>query len=75
MTIEEMKRRKKEFGFSNKKLSEVSGIPLGTVQKIFSGETAAPRYDTIQALIKALSDTKRDIPSLSSESMYKEEDI
>ena len=55
MTIEEMKRRKKELGYSNKKLAEVSGVPIGTVQKVFSGETASPRYDTIQALTKALT--------------------
>ena len=28
----------------------MSGVPLGTVQKIFGGETKSPRYDTIQAL-------------------------
>ena len=55
MTIEEMKRRKKELGYSNKKLAEVSGVPIGTVQKVFSGETSSPRYDTIQALTKALT--------------------
>ncbi len=55
LTIEEMKKRKKELGYSNKKLAEVSGVPIGTVQKVFSGETASPRYDTVQALTKALS--------------------
>jgi len=54
MTIEEMKERKKELGYSMAKLSEYSGVPLGTLQKIFSGETKAPRYETIQALEKAL---------------------
>lgn len=55
MTVEEMKKRKKELGYSNKQLAEISGVPLGTVQKILSGETASPRYDTICALSKALS--------------------
>ena len=54
MTIEEMKNRKKELGYSNSRLSELSGVPIGTVQKIFSGETSSPRYKTIQALIKVL---------------------
>lgn len=57
MTIEEMKERKKELGYSMAKLSEYSGVPLGTVQKIFSGETKAPRYETIQALEKVLQHT------------------
>ena len=54
MTIEEMKRRKKELGYSNEKLAEVSGVPVGTVMKIFGGVTKSPRYQTIQALEKAL---------------------
>ena len=36
MTIEEMQRRKKEFGYSNEKLAELSGVPLGTVQKVMT---------------------------------------
>ena len=50
MTIDEMKTRKKELGFTNRMISEQTGIPLGTVQKIFSGETRSPRRDTIIAL-------------------------
>ena len=54
MTIEQLKKRKMEIGFSNKKLAEVSGLPLGTVQKIMSGATKNPRYETLTALRKAL---------------------
>lgn len=50
MTLADMKKRKKELGYSCKKISELSQIPLATVQKIFGGKTIAPRYDTIQAL-------------------------
>ncbi|MCR5227553.1 MAG: Uma2 family endonuclease [Eubacterium sp.] len=55
MNIEEMKQRKKELGYSNNRLSELSGVPVTTIQKIFSGETTSPRYNTIQALSKILS--------------------
>ena len=54
MTIEEMKKRKKELGYTNEKISELSGIPLGTVQKIFAGITGSPRYDTLRALKRVL---------------------
>lgn len=60
MTVQEMKERKKELGYSLKQLSELSGVPLGTVQKIFGGETKAPRYQTIQALEKVLRQKKQD---------------
>ena len=55
MTIEEMQKRKKELGYSNEVLAEKSGVPLGTVQKIFSGQTQAPRQRTIEALEYVLS--------------------
>lgn len=52
MNIEEMKKRKKELGYTYEKIAELSGVPLGTVQKIFGGVTDAPRYDTLCALEK-----------------------
>lgn len=45
MTVEEMKKKKSELGFSCEQISARSGVPLGTVQKIFSGITKRPRYD------------------------------
>lgn len=52
MTIEEMKARKAELGYTNETIAKLSGVPLGTVQKIFAGETRSPRYDTVQKLTK-----------------------
>ena len=54
MTIEGLKKRKKELGYTNAMIAEKSGVPLGTVQKIFSGATEHPRYDTLEALQKVL---------------------
>ena len=55
MTIAELKSNKQEYGLSNREISILSGVPLGTVDKIFSGQTAAPRYKTLQAISRALS--------------------
>ena len=49
-----MKERKRELGYTNEKLSAISGVPVGTLQKIFSGLTKAPRMDTVRALEKVL---------------------
>ena len=46
MTVDEMKEKKRQLGYSSEKLAELSGVPLGTVQKIFGGFTKAPRYKT-----------------------------
>lgn len=53
MTLEEMKQKKKETGLSYGQISERSGVPLGTVQKVFTGITKSPRYATLQALERA----------------------
>ena len=54
MTIEQMKARKKELGYSAEKLAELASIPVSTVRKILGGVTKAPRQGTIDALEKVL---------------------
>ena len=54
MTVEEMKARKRELGMTNEELAARSGVPLGTVQKVLSGATKAPRLKTLLALENVL---------------------
>ena len=54
MTIDEMKHRKQELGYSNKELSKLSGVPETTIQKLFSGVTESPRRETILKLESVL---------------------
>ena len=54
MTLEEMKDRKRELGYSLEQLSELSGIPVSTLKKIFSAHTKSPRRDTIEKLTAVL---------------------
>ncbi|MBQ9059906.1 MAG: Uma2 family endonuclease [Firmicutes bacterium] len=56
MNLNEMKRIKRERGYTNEQICERTGIPLGTVRKIFSGETKQPRFETMLALEKLFSD-------------------
>lgn len=55
MTREEMNRIKAERGYSFKQLSDYSGVPVVTLQKIFSGATANPRKATLDAIEKVLT--------------------
>jgi len=55
MTITEMNQRKRELGYTDARISELSGVPLSTVRKVLGGITKAPRYDTIKALESVLS--------------------
>ena len=58
MTIEEMRQRKRELGYTNQMIAEHSGIPLSTVQKVFAGATSSPRRETIEALERVLEKDK-----------------
>lgn len=73
MTIDEMKKRKKELGYSYAQISELSGVPLGTVQKVFSGVTASPRYDTLYALERILGKGGRQISEEAFEYLEKDQ--
>ena len=55
MELDEMIRIKEQRGYSIKQLAEYSGVPEGTVRKIFSGQTACPRAVTMSALEKVLT--------------------
>ena len=54
MTIEEIKKWKRTLGMTSEEISSASGIPLSTVQKIFSGVTKSPRRATLDAILSAL---------------------
>lgn len=57
MTIEEMKQKKREKGYTYAQIAKLSNVPIGTVQKIFNGETESPRYTTILALEKVFKES------------------
>ena len=54
MTIKEMRNIKETRGYSYAKLSEYTGIPAITIQKIFTGRTKNPRRATLDALERVL---------------------
>lgn len=69
MTIQEMKQRKKELGYTNEMVAELSGVPLGTVQKVFAGVTTCPRYDTLEALEKLFEKKREEVVYHHSDQM------
>lgn len=52
----ELRALKKKYGYTNEMIAEKTGVPLSTVQKVFSGATKHPRYDTLLELSKGLSE-------------------
>ena len=55
MTREELIELKEKRGYSVAKLSEYSGVPIGTIRKIITGESKQPRTATLNALEKVLA--------------------
>lgn len=72
-------RYRKDAGMTIDELSESSGVPKGTLNKIIAGTTKAPTLDTMKAIAKALGkrladfddgiQIKSSAPSLSDEAM------
>ena len=50
MQREEILRIKREKKYSAAQLSDLTGVPVGTLTKILSGETKNPRVDTMKAI-------------------------
>ena len=73
MTIEQMRERKKELGYTNEQLSQLSGVPIGTLQKVLGGATRSPRYDTLQCIEAVLwpEGEAQQTPALKEETSYR----
>ena len=54
MDIQVLNKIRKERKFTYKDISERSGIPLSTIQKVFGGSTASPKASTLDAIMKVL---------------------
>lgn len=54
--------------FTYTDISRLSGIPEATVRKIFSGETADPRFETLLKLVTSMGGSMDDIGGAKKES-------
>lgn len=49
-----MQNTKKKLGLTTEELSEKSGVPLGTLNKILSGATKDPKLETLKSIAHVL---------------------
>ena len=54
MGLEKIAELKKRKGLTNEELSNLSGIPKGTIDKILSGVTKDPKLETLKAIARVL---------------------
>lgn len=60
MNLEQLKYFKEKNGYTFAQLAELSGVPQGTIQKIFNGETRTPRNKTLRALEFIMKNEQQD---------------
>ena len=58
---------KNKGNFSWSELSKMSGLPDATIRKVFSGETADPRFETVAKLVTAMGGSMDEILSKTKE--------
>ena len=54
MGLEKIAEYKKKLGLTTEELSEKSGVPLGTLNKILSGATKDPKLETLKYIAHVL---------------------
>ncbi|MCA5960598.1 helix-turn-helix transcriptional regulator [Blautia sp. RD014234] len=62
-----MEEYKKRLGMTTAELSEKSGVPKGTLDKILSGVTRDPKLETLKAIARVLGLTLDDFDDVSRE--------
>lgn len=67
MWLEKLICLKKNSGKTTKQISEISGVPIGTLNKLFAGQTEDPKLKTVQAVVHALGYTLDDLDSIHHE--------
>lgn len=56
------RERKKSLELSNQKLADLSGVPIGTIDRIMSGNYTEFKYSSIQPIVATLLGQHEDTP-------------
>ena len=69
INIKYLKARKKSLGLTNEDVSAKSGIPVGTLNKIFAGQTEDPQFETVRLLCDALGISMSELEAADDASL------
>lgn len=64
---------KERSGLSNKELAERSGLSLATVNRIMSGQTDVPNYQTVCDLVMAMGGSLDELAGIKKDSVVQHE--
>ena len=54
MWLDVLKKMKKDSGKTAKEISEMTGIPKSTIDKLFSGQTKEPYLSMVRSIVYSL---------------------
>lgn len=60
--MDDLRKLKQASGMTNQQIADTSGIPLGTVNRVMSGQTRNPTTDTATAIREALEGATAEAP-------------
>ena len=61
------RERKKSLSLSNQKLADLSGVPIGTIDRIMSGNYTEFKYSSIQPIVSTLLGQHENTPEPKKE--------
>ena len=61
MWLDNLNRIKKINGMTIEQISEASGVPKGTLNKLFAGQTKDPQLSTVSAVVHCMGYTLDDL--------------
>ena len=64
--LQHLKNLKDKKGYSNAKIAELSNIPLATVNRVYSGDTPNPTFETVARITIALGGSLDVIAGIKS---------
>lgn len=59
--LDRINKMKKEKGMTTDDISNLSGIPKGTLNKLFAGQTKDPQLSTVKAVVHCMGFTLDDL--------------
>lgn len=61
MWLENLNRLKKNSGMTIEQIAAASGVPKGTLNKLFAGQTKDPQLSTVSAVVHCMGHTLDDL--------------
>ena len=75
MILSKLKEIKTQKKLTNQQISDLSGVPLSTITRIFNGQTDNPNIETVEEIAKGMGVSLEDITGIKQiEEKYNPDD-